>query len=197
MSDDATTTLACGRTIHELSDYLATDRTPPNVVIDTCPNCLNALDALSRVADLSRDLLEHEAETLPAPPHSWFADILSTIAREARTGRDLPLHHENPHVTMTITEGAVAELVRSVGDSIDGVMVGGLQLTGDAETPHAPVEVTATASIAWGKPAPELADTLRDRISEALRRHTELNVTAVNVVINDVFGYGKESEATS
>ena len=66
MSDRSTTrALDCGKTIDELSDYLAMDRIPFDPTIETCPECLNALHALDQIAQLSRDLLDNDAAHLP------------------------------------------------------------------------------------------------------------------------------------
>lgn len=196
MTKNTPTMLDCGKTIEELSAYLAADRTPPDVDIDICPECRSALDGLDQVARLSRDLIAHDASLLPDPPESWITTIITNIAQEVRAGRSLPLYHENPRVTVSITEGAVRALVRSVGDDIDGVVIGRCRIDGDAETLDAPVEVTITASILWGSSAQELSDVLRTRVHAALRQHTDLQVTAVNIVIDDLHGFNSDREVT-
>ncbi|WP_341952720.1 Asp23/Gls24 family envelope stress response protein [Salinibacterium sp. TMP30] len=196
MTEIAPTVLGCGNTIDELSDYLTADRTPPDPKIETCPECLNALAGLNRVAELSRDLLIHERTRRAAPSESWFSAVIANIAREARAGRSLPLHHDNPQVRLSITEGAVRALVRAVGDDIDGVVVGNTRIDGDVESLNAPVAITVTANTAWSQPAQQLAETLRSGIHDALRKHTHLHVTAVNIVINDLYGYTRQEEAT-
>lgn len=190
------TVLGCGKTIDELSNYLAADRVPEDPKIEACPECLNALAGLNRVAELSRDLLIHESTRRATPSESWFNTIIANIAQEARAGRSLPLHHDNPRVRLSITEGAVRALVRSVGDKIDGVVVGNTRIDGDAESLDAPVAITVTANTAWGQPAQQLAETLRSGIFDALRLHTHLRVTAVNIVIDDLYRYTAQKEAT-
>ena len=76
-ADDASSTLDCGRTIDELSSYVEAGRTPPDPHIESCPDCLNTLEALERVGQLSRDLVADDAERMPRPPESWFEGILS------------------------------------------------------------------------------------------------------------------------
>jgi hypothetical protein len=195
MNDPAPVTLDCGKTLQELSDYLTADRTPHDPAIETCPECLNELRALARVSSLSRDLIAQDAADLPAPPDAWLQAILSDIHREMRAGRDLPIEHPDPRVRISVTEGAVRALIRDVADDIDGLIVGRCEFLGAVEQPGAPVHVHLTASALWGRSVPELSATLRDLVSAALSRHTELNVVAVDVTIADLHGYAPAEEA--
>ncbi|WP_091487492.1 hypothetical protein [Microbacterium pygmaeum] len=181
-------TLDCGKTIEDLSDYLAADRFPRDPHIETCPECLNALQGLARVSQLSRDLLAQDIAEQPPIPESWFQGIMSNIQTEVRAGRALPLHHPDPRVTLSVTEGAVRALIRSVGDDIPDVVVGRCRLEGDVERPGAPIVVTITASIAFGRPILPVTTALRTGILEALARHTELHVEAVDISIDDLHG---------
>lgn len=189
MSDTAARPLDCGKSIDELSDYLSADRTPYDPVIESCPECLNALQALSGVSQLSRDLLAYDAANLPAPPQTWMEQIIATIHDEVRSGRAMPLHHPDPRVTMTVTEGAVRALIRSIGDEVPGIIIGRCHLDGDVEILGAAITVTVTASVAWSYPIPEAARTLRLAISDALAEHTQLDVQSINVTVEDLHGY--------
>ncbi|WP_248171805.1 MULTISPECIES: Asp23/Gls24 family envelope stress response protein [unclassified Microbacterium] len=192
MTDDDPSVLDCGRTIEQLSDYVQAGRLPRDPHIESCPECLNAIEALERVGQLSRDLLEDEAARLPRPPESWFEGILSVIHSELRAGRSFPIHHPDPRVTITVTEGAVRSLVRSSADALDGIYLGRTDIVGDAETPGAPVRIELTASVAWGRSIPELTAALRTVVYRVLAEHTELNVTAVNVAVEELHGLDLE-----
>jgi hypothetical protein len=194
MNDPTPVTLDCGKTVEELSDYLAADRIPYDPAIEMCPECLNELRALARVSRLSRDLLVQDAADLPAPPDTWLQAIMHNIHQEMRAGRDLPIRHPDPRVSISITEGAVRALIRAVADDIDGLIVGKCELLGDADQPGAPINVHLTASVVWGQPIPELSATLRGLVSTALTQHTELNIAAVDVTIEDVHGYAPTKE---
>jgi uncharacterized alkaline shock family protein YloU len=187
LSDDSTA-LDCGRTLEELSSYLDRGRIPFDPHIESCPECLNAIEALQRVARLSRDLIADDAAHLPQPPQSWFEGILSAIHSELRAGRSFPIHHPDPRVTITVTEGAVRSLVRSTADSLDGIFIGRTEIVGDAEQPGEPVVINVTASVAWGRSIPELTESLRALVYRVLGEHTELNVTAVNVSVEELHG---------
>lgn len=181
--DDA---LDCGTTIDQLSDYLDRDRTPRDPHIETCPDCLNALEALERVGRLSRDLIDADAAELPAPPESWFERIFTSIQEELRAGRSLPISHPDPRVQITVTEGAVRALLRDSGDAIDGVFISRTEIVGDAETLGAPVEINLTASVRFGTSIQHLTDELREVAYAALATHTDLNVAAVNISVEDI-----------
>ena len=178
--------LDCGTTIDELSDYLDRDRTPTDPHIESCPDCLNALEALERVGRLSRDLIDADAAELPAPPESWFERIFTSIQEELHAGRSLPISHPDPRVQITVTEGAVRALLRDSGDAIDGVFVSRTEIVGDAETLGAPVEINLTASVRFGTSIQKLTDELREVAYAALAKHTDLNVTAGNISVEDL-----------
>ncbi|MER7525188.1 Asp23/Gls24 family envelope stress response protein [Microbacterium oxydans] len=194
VTDTTPRTLDCGKTIEELSDYLSADRIPYDPSIETCPECLNALQALTGVSQLSRDLLAHDAANLPAPPANWMEQIMSTIHDEVRAGRSVPLHHPDPRVILTVTEGALRALIRSVGDTVPGIIIGTCQFDGDVETPGAPIDVTVTASIAWKYPIPEAARELRDAVRDALSTHSHLNIMLINVTVEDLHGHNTAEE---
>lgn len=196
MSDeDLPDTLDCGRTVAELSEYVESGREPYDPHIETCPDCLNAIEALQRVGQLSRELVAEDAANLPAPSQSWFEGIFSAIHSELRSGRSIPITHPDPRVSITVAEGAVRALLRSAGDSLDGVFIGRTEIVGDAEVPGAPVEVRLTATIGWGRSIPDLTEALRRHVFDVLGRHTELNVTAVDVIVEDIHGYSPDKDA--
>ncbi|MGR6740935.1 Asp23/Gls24 family envelope stress response protein [Microbacterium sp. F1-18] len=178
--------LDCGKTIDEISEYLDSGRSPYDPEIETCPDCLNALDALERAGRLSRDLIAADAAQLPEPSESWFDGVMTAVRAELRAGRSIPLSHPDPRVSMSVTEGAVQALIRASGDAIDGVFIGHSRIVGDVEVPEAPIAVDITASVAWGESLPAAAGAVRQAVSEALAQHTELNITAVDVTVEDL-----------
>lgn len=190
--DEANRTLDCGKTVQELADYLETGRTPPDPHIESCPECLNALEALERAGRLARDLVDSDASRLPAPPESWFERIFATIHEELRAGRSFPISHPDPRVQITVTEGAVRALLRDSGDAIDGVFISRTEIIGDAETLGAPVEIKLTASLRFGIAISTLTRALRDSAYAALAAHTDLHVTAVNITVEDIYNDTRE-----
>jgi uncharacterized alkaline shock family protein YloU len=175
-----------GHTIDELSDYLEAGREPRRPSIEESPGCQLALDALERLHGLGRRLLEEDAAAAQPVDESWVEGILRGIAIDARAGRRIPYASDDPDVELAITEGAVRGLIRGAEEAVPGLLVGRCRLDGDVTVPGAPVRVEIDASVVHGVPIPHTADRLRVEIGERLRRHTELEVVAIDVAIRDI-----------
>ncbi|BDZ51368.1 hypothetical protein GCM10025867_36090 [Frondihabitans sucicola] len=185
-----------GFTLDELSEYLDEGRTPINPAIEASPGCQMALSALERLKNVSWSMLEAEAHEAPERDNVWITGLLDNIRREIRAGRDIPLTSPDPDVRMILTEGSVRGLIRAACDQVDGVLIGRCVLAGDVTIPGEPIDVDVTASVAWGENLHQLARELRSIIRTALALHTELNVAAVNVTIEDIHTHndGKAKE---
>lgn len=175
-----------GHTIDQLSDYLDADRMPADPSIDNSPGCQLALAALVRLRVLAGSLLEDEASAQPARDDSWIQRILAVIGQESRAGRDIPLSHPSERASLSITEGAVRGLIRSVGDALGTLVIGRCVLVGDVTVPGEPITVAIDASAVWGRPVTETVVEARDAIFSALRLHTELDVVAVDITVHDI-----------
>ncbi len=175
-----------GHSMDDLVDYLDRGRTPTDPTIENSPGCQIALGALTRLRTLSETLLEAEAAAEPPRDDTWVSDILSYIGMEARAGRDIPLGHENPEVELSISEGAVRGLIRAAGDEAGGVLMGRCGLEGDVTVPGEPITVTVETTVLWGEPIPAAVARVRAAIAGVLRKHTELNLVAVDVMVSDV-----------
>lgn len=170
-----------GYSLEQLSDYLDRGRTPPIPAIDDNAECRALLDSMAHASLLSRELVERDAATSADDEPPWWDALLATVASEVRAGRDIPLASRDPRTTLAITEGAIRGLVRSAGDSVPGVLVGSCRVSVDA-----PVDVAVTISVLFGAPVLPTAETVRDRVAEALQTHTELEVGAIDVTVIDV-----------
>ena len=179
-----------GHSIEELGDYLDDGREPRDPGIEDSPGCQIALDALERLRAESWAMLGVEALADRDRDQSWIQNVIANISRESRPGRDIPVRHPDPATRLHITEGAVRGLVRAAGDGTQGSLVGRVELAGDVTVPAQPITVTVTASVPFGPNLVVLAQLVRERIVEALRTHTELNVIAVNVAIENVHALG-------
>ncbi|MCW1250209.1 hypothetical protein ODZ83_08470 [Acaricomes phytoseiuli] len=191
--------LSCGRSIDELSDYLAARRQPADPYIDSCPECQAALDALSQLNEITGELITHESQPTNQEESTWLSSIFSNIALEAHSGRTIPLTDPSEGLTaddhgnseLSQTEGSVIALIRSFVDSSDGAMVGRCRLKGEITEPGAAVSisirVTALLSGLSNQPSLQrLAMQVRDRIKQALAQHTQLRIEAIDITISDV-----------
>lgn len=175
-----------GHTIEELADYLDAGRTPRDRSIEESPGCQLALDALQRLHGLGSELLDAETAAEPEVDPTWVERVLSGIAMDARAGRRIPFASEEPDTDLGITEGAVRGLIRAAEAAVPGLLIGRCRLTGDVTAAGAPIRIEIDASALHGQSIPAVADRLRDEVDRALRMHTELNVTAIDIAIRDI-----------
>jgi hypothetical protein len=177
-----------GHSIEELSDYLDAGREPRDPTIEDSPGALIALDALSRLRRESWAMLEVEARADTGRDRAWLTSILDGISHDAKAGRDIPLTHPDPATHLKITEGSVRGLIRAAGDGTGGAIVGKVTLDGDVTVPGESVMVDVEVSVTLRENLIVLAQRIREKILAELHRHTELNVVAVNVTIQNVHG---------
>lgn len=177
---------ASGYTLDDLSAYLDRGRTPAIAAIDDSPECQAMLASMERVGSLARDLLAQDVIEHPTLEEGWLGGLLTSISREIKAGRDIPLTSPDPRATLTVTEGAVRELVRAAGDSVDGVLVGSCSLDGDVAVPGTGIRVTLSISVVLNSPVQELAETVRQRVFSELLSHTELAIESIDVTVTDV-----------
>jgi hypothetical protein len=185
MNDD-TDIGGTGYSLDDLSDYLDRGREPAIPEIDESAECQAMLASLHRVGSLSQQLIARDAAALPDADESWIASLLTTIGREVRAGRDIPLASSDPSTSLVITEGAIRELIRAAGDSVDGVLVGTCVIEGDIAEPGSHVTVAVTISVVLSAPVRELAQAVRERVHSELLAHTELAVDEIDVTVTDV-----------
>jgi len=185
-----------GYTLEQLSEYLDRGRTPAIEAIESNVECQALLASLERYGSLSRDLVSRDAAEHPTIDESWLSSLLTSITREAKAGRDIPLANGDPLTKLAITEGAVRGLVRTAGDSIDGVIVGRCSLTEVVEgDPAAGVTVAVSVSVALGTPVHGAAEAVRQAVYTALLKHTELLVVTVDVTVADLHVVAAEGDA--
>ncbi len=192
MNDDARATVQGfdpadldGHTMDELIDYLDAGRVPVDPSIEESPGCRIALDSLARLHDLGPALLDEEILAEPPVDEGWVRQVVANIALDSRAGRRIPVVVAEPD-DVAMTEGAVRGLVRAAEAAVPGTLIGRCRLDGDVTAPGAPVRVEIEASVPYGEPIATVADRLRAAVGAALERHTELVVTAIDVVVHDV-----------
>lgn len=183
-----------GHTIEELSDYLDAGRTPVDPSIEGSPDCRIALDALTRLRELTPELLATDTAAEPAPDDIWVQSILSSIALDARAGRRIPFTTPVPGADLGITEGAVRGVIRAAEHTVPGVVVGKCRFDGDVTVPGEPVLVRVDVSVPYGEPIPNLAERLRTEISARLMTHTTLNLAGIDITVQDIQQLQNRSE---
>lgn len=175
-----------GHSIDELADYLDAGRSPADPSIDDSPSCQNALEAIGRVRELSHLVFEGDALADDRRDDGWVGEVLTNITIEAHAGRDVPLRPRATTEQGVLTEGAVRALIRKAGDRVNGVLIGRCVLDGDVETLGAPIRVGIRASVITGDDYDTASDAIRTSVATALARHTELQVTGIDVTLRDL-----------
>ncbi|RZS59278.1 putative alkaline shock family protein YloU [Microcella putealis] len=112
--------------------------------------------------------------------------LIANLELDVRSGRDIPFGGDDPLARLSITEGAVREVVRGAGDQVPGVLVGSVRLLGDVTTAGEVIDVDVRISVALIEPIPDIAQQVRNRVATALLTHTELRVGRIDVTVDDV-----------
>lgn len=182
MSEDVDDVGGSGYSLEDLSAYLDRGRTPRIPAIERNAECQALLASMERMGRLSRELVDEQAAEPLA--ESWYDEIMREVMREFRAGRDIPLARTADGTELVVTEGALYELIRTVGDDVSGVLVGRVRI--DQSEPTGPLDVRVSVSVLFGYPMKETVDRMRDGIRMAIERHGELRVGRVDVTVGDV-----------
>ncbi|MFG6279134.1 hypothetical protein [Microbacterium sp. 5K110] len=188
MSDDVDDVGGSGYSLEDLSAYLDRGRTPRIPTIERNAECQALLASMERMGRMSREIVEEQAAEPLA--ESWYDEIMREVMREFRAGRDIPLARTPDGTQLVVTEGALYEVIRSVGDDIEGVLVGRVRI--DQIEPTAPLDVRVNVSVLFGYPMQDTVDLLRDGIRVAIERHGELRVGRVDITVGDVHLEGED-----
>ncbi|KZE42429.1 hypothetical protein [Microbacterium sp. T32] len=171
-----------GYSLEDLSAYLHRGRTPRIPAIERNAECQALMASMERMGRLSREIVDAQAAEPLA--ESWYDEIMREVMREFRAGRDIPLARTEDGTQLVVTEGALYELIRTVGDEVEGVLVGRVRI--DQPEPTAPLDVRVTVSVLFGYPMQDAVDRMRDGIRAAVERHGDLRVGRVDVTVGDV-----------
>jgi len=171
-----------GYSLEDLSAYLDRGRVPLIPAIERNAECQAILASMERMGRLSRAIVEEQAAEPLAD--SWYDVVMREVLREFRAGRDIPLTRGDDGTELVVTEGALYELIRAVGDGIDGLFVGRVRI--HQTDPHAPLDVRVTVSVQFGHAMTATVDRMRDGIRSAIERHGDLRVGRVDVTVGDV-----------
>lgn len=187
-------TMECGHSLAELSAYLDTGEFSDPSHLEACPECQSGLASLRRLSRFAGDLVHADTAEAGSGTDEWMQSILSNLRLELRPGRTIPLHSDNPADALSETEGAVTALIRSLVDAIPGTAAGKCRLLGDVTEPGAAITVNVDVAVVYGQHLEARANEVRHRLAEALRTHTELNITGIDVTITDVIEPGTRAE---
>ncbi len=176
-----------GHTIEKLSDYLDAGRTPVDASIEGSPGCRIALDALTRLRELTPELLASDTSLRNRSPTTPGCRVFSLASLWMRApGGASHCQRPAPDADLGITEGAVRGVIRAAEHTVPGVVIGKCRFDGDVTVPGEPVRVRVDVSVPYGEPIPDLAERLRTEISARVMTHTTLNVTSIDITVHDI-----------
>ncbi len=178
-----------GYTLEDLSAYLDRGRVPRVAAIERNAECQALLASMERIGRLSRELVDEQANEPIAD--SWYDEIMREVMREFRAGRDIPLARMADGTELVVTEGALYELVRSVGDGVRGVLVGRVRI--DQPEPSGPLDIRVSISVLFGRRMTDAVAEMRDGVRAAIERHGDLRVGRVDITVGDVHVEGEEA----
>lgn len=171
-----------GYSLEDLSAYLDRGRTPRIPAIERNAECQAILTSLERMGRLSREIVEEQAQEPLAD--SWYDSIMRQVMREFRAGRDIPLARTDDGTEIVVTEGALYELIRTVGDGVEGLLVGRVRLNQPEQ--GAPLDVRITVSVRFGRAMTAAVDEMREGVRTAIEHNGDLKVGRVDVTVGDV-----------
>lgn len=192
MAVSSSTRLGCGRDIDEV--WAGVDR-PATPHEQTCPFCSAARESMRELGRVTAELRTQDEEDpdLQAGPQV-IARILDIARSEARRSRRLPLSKPRPGQVvdeLTVSEQAVAAVVRRTGDRYGGVQVRRCSIdlvdaTVQEEQGASDVRVSLRVSVAADVSIPVLSAELRSAVMAVVDREVGINVVGVDLVVEDV-----------
>lgn len=198
MAVSSSTRLGCGRDIDEVWAGIDRPATPHE---QTCPFCGPARKSMRELGRMTADLRTQDEEDpdLQAGPQV-IARILDIARSEARRSRRLPLSKPRPGQVvdeLTVSEQAVAAVVRRTGDRYGGVQVRRCSIelvdaavpedaTAPAEGAASDVRVALRVSVGAGVSIPSLSAELRSAVMAVVDQEVGINVVGVDLVVEDV-----------
>lgn len=180
--------LPCGRRLEDLWDRMAT-RTgvPPDDHERACEHCRAARSSLQALAEATRAVYEDESLV---PTAGLRNRIMDAVRAEVRRGDRLPLP-SGELGPVDVSEQAVAVVLRFAADTVEGVRarrckVHPLDEGGPAGGSPARVEMSISMrysrSTSW-----DLVEDVRARVVAAADAHVGLDVTRIDIEIEDVY----------
>lgn len=187
--------LGCGRDVDDVWAHIDDE---PDEHEATCPDCRAARADLAGLASATTAMVEADRDDTRLVIRPGAVDAIVAIARtEVRRGRTLPLTYPTLGETgeLTISEQAVASIVRETSDSLADVEARGCRVrVVDGEPRSAPNEAGLMAtfavelSLTVGRAVriSPLAAQLRSAIATAIDHRIGVGVASVAIHVEDL-----------
>lgn len=212
----SSTQLGCGRDIDDVWENVSNAPSPHEV---TCPDCQSARGNLASLVTATEELRRDDITDTDLQTSPQVIDRVLNIARaEVRRGRRLPLRQADPDQTsdLTVSEQAVATVIRRVGDQSTGIQIRRCSITLITQEPSAPqqryskpplvvstqdaspdgavvgqapaAKVRVALRISIGHPVAIVGqvEALRMNIIDVVNQEIGMNVVGVDVAVEDI-----------
>ncbi|MGB7449356.1 MAG: hypothetical protein WA892_09535 [Ornithinimicrobium sp.] len=191
MAVSANNLLGCGR---DIDDVWANAESPPTAHESRCASCQEARERLSRLQEVTRELKNRDIDDPLLHLPTQVLDKVASVARaEVRRGNRIPLQYSSltEPDDLTVSEQAVATVVRHASDQVEGVQTGRCSVRAleapDGE-PSTPVRVAVRLDVTVSADSDILRDVseLRARISRAVEAVIGVRATTIDVYVEDL-----------
>jgi uncharacterized alkaline shock family protein YloU len=171
--------LPCGRDIDQLWEHL--DTGAPDQHAPACPHCQAAL---AEIRPLFQAFTELAAEPV-SPPDDLSARIMTVIRARIHPGARIPLPAP-AGMRLDISERAAAMILRTAGDTIDGVRTRSCRLTPAARDGRTSASLKLTVSLRYSMAAPAAAKAVRAAVRAAASRQLGVTLADVDIEVADI-----------
>ncbi|WP_116050147.1 anti-sigma factor family protein [Amycolatopsis palatopharyngis] len=180
--------LPCERELEQVWEYL--DNPDVDDGVDeherTCPHCRTARESLRALREATAELIEETEQ----PPPDLFGKIMSAVRAEVRRGHMVRLPSSEPGV-VEVSEQAVAVVLRFAADSVPGVRARRCRIAtvGVGQVGESQVEVQLTLAVDYrNQTTIEALTEVRARVSAAAAARVGLQLVALDLVVDDIYG---------
>lgn len=179
-------TLGCGRPIDQVWEHI---EDPPDEHERTCPDCRQARRNLAELDRATSELrLADETDPEFAPPPSIKVSIMELARAEVRRGARLPLRppaREDLPAELTISEQAVAGVVRHAADQLSGVHARRCQVR--PQSPELTLVIELGVALSSSVPILATIDRLRSAVRSGVQTEVGMDVGKIDVSVEDLF----------
>lgn len=188
--EDETPRLGCGRRIDDLWEAIDT---APDYHERHCPDCQQARVALYNLASVTEAMRAQEQSHAGLQPSGRVKEAIMMVARaEIRRGKRIPLRATQAG-TITISEQALAALVRFSADTMTGVRARrcSIELPETGTAAHGAngpdISIRLRVAVSASLSIPETIAGVRERIMAVVQAQVAINARQIDVLVEDLY----------
>lgn len=207
MALNDTPRLLCGRPVDQVWIDFENPPTPHEQGCVYCQAARRSLDNLTAATQTLRTADDSNPDLQPSA--SMTANVMKIARAEVRRARPIPLDEARPEanadITLTISEQAIATVIRHIADTTEGAEARHCRIEVDLTTAPDTVDsagidsgggdgfgaatrlqIELTVSLPVGSPLSTAADSLRTAIAHGVRDQLGLTTSRIDIVVEDL-----------